>query len=119
MILTDADCGFCQRAAGHVRRLGVRLDIRTAQAEDLVALGVDPERAMLEMAWVGRPGAVDPDVRYGAPAWAAALRTGPIVWRAVGTVMDLPGLRVVAAAFYRLVARNRHRLPGGTATCQL
>lgn len=115
VILTDADCGFCQRSAAHVPTLGVSVRISTLQSEDLAALGVDPERALEEMAFVGDDGTV----RYGAPAWAAALRTGPLPWRVVARVMDAPGIRVAAAAFYRWVAHNRYRLPGGTAACSM
>lgn len=115
VILTDADCGFCQRSAALVPRLGVRVRISTVQGEDLAALGVDPERAMEEMAFVGPGGTV----RYGAPAWAAALRTGPLPWRVVARLMEAPGLRVGAAAAYRWIAAHRHRLPGGTASCAM
>lgn len=31
--------------------------------------------------------------------------------------MTLPGISPFAAAAYRLVSRNRHRLPGGTPAC--
>lgn len=115
LILTDADCGFCQRAATHVPRLGVQVQVSTVQGEDLSALGVDPERAMREMAFVGTDG----QVVYGAPAWAAALRTGPVFWRGVGRLMQAPGLRAVAARFYTWVAANRYRLPGGSSACAL
>lgn len=115
MILTDGDCGFCRRAATHVPKLGVTVEVATLQGVDLPALGVDPQRAMVEMAFVGADG----QVVYGAPAWAATLRTGPRFWRAVGRLMQAPGLRAVAARCYALVADNRYRLPGGSAACAL
>ena len=81
---------------------------------DLEALGVDSVRALEEMAYVGAEG-----VRYGASAWAAALRTGPLPWRLVARVMEAPGARVVASKVYRWIADNRHRLPGGTPACAM
>lgn len=115
MILTDGDCGFCQRSAAQIHRLGVRVHVTTLQAEDLASLGVDPDRALVEMALVESDGTV----RYGASAWAGALRTGPVLWRGVAALMEAPGLRRLAALVYRWVAGNRYRLPGGTAACSL
>jgi predicted DCC family thiol-disulfide oxidoreductase YuxK len=37
----------------------------------------------------------------------------------VARTMRAPGIRVLSAAGYRLVAKNRHRLPGGTPACEL
>ena len=36
-----------------------------------------------------------------------------------GAVLRVPPVRAVAWPTYRWVARNRHRLPGGTAACSL
>ena len=33
--------------------------------------------------------------------------------------MDLPFVRELAAAVYRLIAENRHRMPGGSPACAL
>lgn len=46
------------------------------------------------------------------------LRSGN-VWAYLGGVLRLAPVRPVAAAVYRLVARYRHRMPGGTAACAL
>lgn len=40
-------------------------------------------------------------------------------WWVLGSLMRLPGLRWLSGVSYRWVARNRHRLPGGTAACAL
>jgi predicted DCC family thiol-disulfide oxidoreductase YuxK len=40
-------------------------------------------------------------------------------WRIAGRVLLLPGVSWIAARAYRSIARNRHRLPGGTPACQL
>jgi predicted DCC family thiol-disulfide oxidoreductase YuxK len=39
--------------------------------------------------------------------------------RMVAWGMRLPGLRQLSAWGYRMVARNRHRLPGGTPACEM
>jgi predicted DCC family thiol-disulfide oxidoreductase YuxK len=33
--------------------------------------------------------------------------------------MNVPGVRQIAGFVYRLVAKYRHRLPGGTPACKL
>ena len=42
-----------------------------------------------------------------------------LFWKLLGVLIDLPILRLLSAAAYRLVARNRHRLPGATEACEL
>lgn len=114
MILTDHDCGFCQRTAALVPRLGFKVDVRTLQAE-LPMPGVDSDLALVEMAYMGPDG----DVRYGARAWAAILRTGAWPWRVVAAVMDSRPVAPVAARVYRWISANRDRMPGGTPACRL
>ncbi len=112
-MLFDADCGFCTRSAGWVRRLPFDVEQAAIQSSDLDALGVDADRALLEMPFV----AADGTVRYGHRAWAAVLRTGPLLARVVGGLLDSRLLSRPAAWVYRWVSRNRDRLPGGTPTC--
>lgn len=115
LMLNDADCGFCMRTAALVPRLGVDVDASTIQAVDLGALGVDEDRAVVEMPYVHPDGHVD----YGHRAFAAILRTGPLPWRVVGRLMTSRPVDPVARRAYHWVAANRSRLPGGTAACAL
>jgi predicted DCC family thiol-disulfide oxidoreductase YuxK len=115
VLLYDADCAFCTRAASAVPRLRLSVGVCSLQSVDLPGLGVDPDRARRELPFVDGAGAVS----YGHAAVANALRTGPLLLRLVGTAMTLPGLNFVFASLYRLVAANRHRLPGGSAACEL
>jgi predicted DCC family thiol-disulfide oxidoreductase YuxK len=114
-MLNDADCGFCMRTARLLPRLGVDVDSSTVQAADLEALGVDPDRAVVEMPYVRPDGRVD----YGHLAFASILRTGPLPWRLVGRLIGSRLVDPVARRAYAWVAANRHRLPGGTAACEL
>ncbi|HEY0643756.1 MAG TPA: DCC1-like thiol-disulfide oxidoreductase family protein [Nocardioides sp.] len=115
LMLNDADCGFCMRTAALVPRLGVDIDASTIQDVDLPSLGVDPERAVVEMPYVHPDGRVD----YGHRAFAAILRTGPLPWRLVGRAITTPPVDRVARRVYHWVAANRSRLPGGTPACSL
>lgn len=114
-MLNDGDCGFCIRTAELVPRLGVDIDRTTIQAVDLAALGVDADRAVVEMPYVHPDGRVD----YGHRAFAAILRTGPLPWRAVGRLMTAPGVDTLARHAYHWIAANRSRLPGGTPSCSI
>lgn len=112
-LLYDADCGFCTRSASWLSRRGVP-GVRSLQSVDLAAQGVDADRALREIPAVLGSG----EVVYGARAIGEALRVGPWSLRVAGWLVRRP-LAWPAAAVYRVVARHRHRLPGGTGACQL
>ena len=44
---------------------------------------------------------------------------GRVLWRPAGRVLGLRPVTALAWPVYRWVARNRHRMPGGTAACAL
>lgn len=115
LLLYDADCGFCSTVASRLHLLGVTARVEPLQAVDLPALGVDPDRAQRDIPFVADDGTVS----YGHRAWAQALRGAGPVLRPVGVAMEHPPLEPVARWVYAVVAANRHRLPGGTATCRL
>ena len=59
---------------------------------------------------------------YLAGVWAGITRierAGGGLWRLAGLVLSRPPVLWLARPVYALVAANRHRLPGGTATCRL
>ncbi|MGJ6979187.1 thiol-disulfide oxidoreductase DCC family protein [Aestuariimicrobium soli] len=115
-LLYDPDCGFCTRSARLLAKLGPRAEVRPLQLAGLDSGGpVDSARASCEVPFVRDDGTVV----YGAAAIAAVLVTCRQPWRLVGRVLgSRPGLWV-ARPVYALVATNRHRLPGGTAACDL
>jgi predicted DCC family thiol-disulfide oxidoreductase YuxK len=114
VLVFDGDCGFCTSCVSFVERR-LRPDCETVprQFADLAALGVTPERAAHEVLWVTPTGRV-----YGGARAVAKilLRTGR-GWAPLGALLMLPPVRWVAHVLYRLVADNRHRMPGGTAAC--
>ena len=119
-LVFDGDCAFCTTSAAWVaerlhRRTGPDALLAPWQLTDLTALGTSAERARTEVLWVGPDGQIE----GGAAAFAAWLRFrgGPYAW--LGRAMGLPVVRSVAAGVYRLVARNRDRMPGGTPACAL
>ncbi|MDF6020631.1 DUF393 domain-containing protein [Streptomyces sp. JH34] len=115
-LLFDGDCGFCT-AAVHLARTRVAPHVRFVpwQLADLDSLGVTEAQADHEIIWIGPGG----DVRGGARAAALVLMQGSAPWHLTGRLLSLPPFNWAAHAAYRTVARNRHRLPGGTAACSL
>ncbi|WP_173531085.1 thiol-disulfide oxidoreductase DCC family protein, partial [Nonomuraea antri] len=115
VLVFDGDCGFCTVCVAFVRRhLRTRAEIVAWQAADLGELGVTREQAIYELLWVG-----ERRVHGGAQAVAKLLIDAGLPWSPLGLLLRLPPIRWVAHGVYRLVAGNRHRLPGGTAACAI
>lgn len=112
----DGDCAFCTSCAEFVnRRIPTGARVVPWQFSDLDALGLTVEECEAAVQWVGTDGsrAAGPD------AIAYLLASSRPVWRAAGGLLRLPPVRALAWPLYRWVARNRHRMPGGTAACAL
>ena len=115
MLLFDGDCAFCTSCARLLERIGPEAEIVAWQLADLDELGITEEQAAAAVHWVEADGTV----RSGHEAIAAALSTAGRIWRIPGRALLLPGISPLAAEAYRLVADNRHRLPGGTPACDV
>ena len=113
MLVFDGDCAFCTSCARLLERIGPKAEIVAWQVADLEELGITPAQAAEAVRWVEPNGTV----RSGHEALAAAASSAGQPWRLAGRVILLPGISPLAAATYRLIARNRHRLPGGTPAC--
>ena len=85
------------------------------QFTDLAALGTTAERAQREALWV----ASDGTIYGGAAAFAEWLKFRGGAYGVVGRVINLPVVRALAAVVYRVIAKNRHRMPGGSPACVL
>ena len=116
MFLYDGDCAFCTRCAEFIeRRIPTRAKVVPWQWTELAPLGVAQAEAEASVQWI-EPGGV---VAAGPEAIARLLIDAGGVWRPLGGVLDLGPVRRLAWPVYRLVSRNRHRLPGGTPACSL
>jgi predicted DCC family thiol-disulfide oxidoreductase YuxK len=113
VLVFDGDCAFCTSSARLLGRIGPQAEIVAWQLADLDELGITAAQATAAVRWIGTDG----KVRSGHEAIAAALGTAGWPWRLVGRAISLPGISSLAAAAYRLIARNRYRLPGGTPAC--
>jgi predicted DCC family thiol-disulfide oxidoreductase YuxK len=114
--LYDGDCSVCTTCARFIeRRIPTGADVRPWQVADLDALGVSQREAEAAVQWIGPDGSV----AAGPVAITRLLVDAGSYWRALGWILGLLPVRQVAWPVYRLVARNRDRLPGGTAACSL
>jgi predicted DCC family thiol-disulfide oxidoreductase YuxK len=112
----DGDCSFCTACANFVTRwIPTRAEVVPWQRADLAALGLTREAALQAVQWVD-PGHTPV---AGPEAIGALLRSSRWYWKPFGWILALPPVRAAAWPLYRLIARNRHRMPGGTAACAL
>lgn len=119
LLVYDGDCAFCTTAVQKLHDTLARFPKAVPyQHLDIETFGLD-QHDVEHAAWLI-------DTREPMRLWAgadvfAALLAGqrslPIAW--AGRVLSLPGVRIVTALGYRLIAENRHRLPGGTPACAL
>jgi predicted DCC family thiol-disulfide oxidoreductase YuxK len=114
VLIYDGDCGFCQAAVRFARRrIDPALRAQAFQRTDLGALGLTEQQAAREVLWAGADGRVS----GGARAVARLLTDAGGRWALAGALLRIPPLSWLAEAAYRLIAANRHRLPGGTPRC--
>ncbi len=116
LLIYDGDCGFCTAAADWFRtRLepGSSIDVLPWQALDLDSYDLTIDKVTSAAYWRGPSG----DFERGHRAVGGALCALGGGWRLVGRSISIPPISWVAALCYRIVAANRHRLPG--ATCAI
>ncbi|SIR18749.1 thiol-disulfide oxidoreductase DCC family protein [Micromonospora avicenniae] len=110
----DGDCAFCTRCAEFIERhIPTSSRVMPWQFADLTALGLTEAECDQAVQWVGADG-----VRAAGPdAIARLLGDSSLLWRVAGAALRFPPVRAAAWPAYRWVARNRDRMPGGTAAC--
>jgi predicted DCC family thiol-disulfide oxidoreductase YuxK len=126
LLVFDGDCGFCARSVRAIQRWvrPVSVSFQPWQSLDLAALELTEDQVNAAVQWCV-PAADGPDAgrllarASGAAAIGHVLRRGRGPWPVVGVLLALPPVSWLAAVVYRLIARNRHRMPGGTAACAL
>jgi predicted DCC family thiol-disulfide oxidoreductase YuxK len=116
LLVFDGDCGFCTRSARWIEvRLPDDVDVVPWQSiDDLGSLGLTARGVTEEAWWVDRRGAAG-----GHRAVGRALQAAGRWWRPLGWVVRNPPGSWLAGPAYRLLATNRHRLPGSTEACRI
>lgn len=124
VLIFDGDCAFCTSSLHFGERLlgtdgWAAIPFQFAEMDALAeftAGAATRERAEREILWITPTG----QVHGGADAVARLLlRTRRVPWVLLGAVALLPGFRALTDVIYRLIAANRHRLPGGSPACAI
>jgi len=115
-LIFDGDCGFCTTAANFaVRHSHFPITAVAWQLTDVTEYGLLTQQTA-DKVWL----VVDGE-RYGgheAVARILTLQRRPLS-TLLGYLMLIPPMCAVSSLGYRLVARYRHKLPGGTPACKL
>jgi predicted DCC family thiol-disulfide oxidoreductase YuxK len=115
VMVYDGDCAFCELWVGRLRRaLPVVPRTVPSQSVDLDDLGLSAED-VAKYAWLITP---DRHVAGGAILRELLIRQPRSHLRFLGHLLGLWPITVIADGVYRLVAKNRHRLPGSQAACE-
>jgi predicted DCC family thiol-disulfide oxidoreductase YuxK len=120
-LVFDGDCGFCTTSVRWLEHaLPAPPPVSPFQWADLAALGLTAEEAA-SMVWLISSDDDGTVHQYGGYlAVSALLRHQPAVgWRFLGVLLDTLPFSLIADLGYRLVARYRHLLPGGTPACKV
>ena len=113
-LVFDGDCGFCTTSANWLAR-GGRVEVAPWQFLDLETVGLTTAQASSSVWWLSD----DRPVEHSSRAIGRALLLRGAPWSWAGRALMVPLLQPLADAVYRVVARYRHRLPGGTPVCRL
>jgi len=115
LLVFDGDCAFCTTSARAWQRWMHLEHVEPWQFLDLESLGLTEGECTTAVQWIDESGSIV----AAEHAVIAACRHAGGFWGVVGRAMNLAGVRQLAGVVYRLVARYRHRLPGGTPACKL
>ena len=116
-LIYDGDCAFCLRCVQWMQKHFKRVpQIVAWQQADLAALGVTAEQCHTAVQWVS----ADSSRRLSAhKAIARVCKDAGGLITVAGWLMSMPVVSPIAGVVYRWVARNRQKMPGGTAACAI
>ena len=116
VLIFDGDCGFCTTTANYiVKRSKTPILAHAWQLIDVTEYGILQPQAQK------RVYVIDEGHAFGGhEAFAQLLRLqkNPLL-TAIAWVMVVPPICWLSRIAYALVARYRHKLPGGTPACKL
>ncbi|MEN9645757.1 MAG: hypothetical protein RL238_2426 [Actinomycetota bacterium] len=116
LLVFDGDCAFCSSSVRFGQRwIGRMPQVSPYQFTDLAVLDLTAAQCEAAVQYVAR----DRHVYSGEDAVSMLLLGAGRGWWLLGAVMRVPGIHWLSGVAYRWVAKNRHRLPGGTPACDL
>ncbi|MEN9711332.1 MAG: hypothetical protein RL441_1324 [Actinomycetota bacterium] len=118
-LITDPDCGFCQRSAGWlVEHFAGPWKNTPATSAVLSRFDITEEQASQAVWFVVTSDDLIVSKHRGSSAVARLISLRGGFWNAA-RIAEVPPFVWLAQSAYRVIARNRHRLPGATAACEL
>jgi predicted DCC family thiol-disulfide oxidoreductase YuxK len=114
-LVFDGDCSFCTSSAEKAEKWFQLSRVEPWQFANLEELGLSPQQCETALQWVG----VNGNVESGHLAVAAAMQYRGSAWGVLGRVLRWPVITLLGGVAYRWIAKNRHRLPGGTPACAM
>ena len=114
VLIFDGDCGFCTSAANFVvARSSVQVEAVAWQLTEVSQYGLTEAQTAARVYFVTGGEAFGGHFAFAQILWAQ--RNWPL--KSIGWFMTVPPFCWFGAVGYALVARFRHRLPGGTPAC--
>ena len=120
VLIYDGDCKFCQLSLEfgikHLRAFPQYVAFQRIDPKDF-GLTASQVRSQI---WLAQKTTSTAEVLGGHLAAGAILKLQPSRWlRALGWLASTPPTSWVASLLYKVIAANRHRLPGGSRACKL
>ena len=115
-LIFDGDCGFCTSTANFIRaRSTASINVHAWQMIDVTVFGLTNEQTASRVYFF------EGGKAYGGHAALAKVLLAQRNWffKIGGAIMLAPPFSWLAHLGYLLIARYRHKLPGGTPACKL
>jgi predicted DCC family thiol-disulfide oxidoreductase YuxK len=116
VLIFDGDCGFCTSASNFIKaKSSVPIEIHPWQFIDVSEYGLTQAQVAAKVYFVAE------GVAYSGHEAFASILARQTNWllKLAGTALMAPPLCWLARPGYWLVAKFRHKLPGGTPACKL
>ncbi len=115
VLIFDGDCAFCSSSARLLRKITQnKIALEPYQFLNLKDYDLTEEQTSKSVYFVTKS-----ETFSAAKAIAKCLMAAKTPWSIAGFLMNIPVVISIAELVYVLVAKNRHRLPGGTPECSL
>lgn len=115
VLIFDGDCAFCSSSARVLRRMTKNnIAVEPYQFLELEKYGLSENQTSKAVYYVTKTESFS-----AAKAIAKCLIDSRTPWSVLGWILNLPVVISFAELGYSLIAKNRHRLPGGTPECSM
>ena len=120
VLIYDGDCQFCQLSLDFgIKNLRIFPQYVAFQRIDPQDFGLT-EKQVRSQIWLAHKTPTSSAALGGHLAAGAILKLQPSWWlRVLGWLASTPPTSWAANLLYKLIAANRHRLPGGSRACKI